>query len=138
MGSPINGSIDNLISDSCLNDPIIKQMLTGRDIDSSDQAEMERLNRMIMMLKSSKKYRRLSVESANNKWANERPVVDHENSVFLSGNSEYISGDSKLSSKSQRTVRFSDSVKVIEYAEDSNFTLLEKLAKAARRMSNVF
>ena len=48
-------STNKYISDSCLNDPIIKQMLTGRDIDSSDQAEMERLNRMTMMLKSSKK-----------------------------------------------------------------------------------
>jgi hypothetical protein len=53
--STINGSTDNLNSDSCLNDPIIKQMLRGRNVDRNDQAEMERLNRMTMMLKSSKK-----------------------------------------------------------------------------------
>jgi hypothetical protein len=113
-------------------------MLTERSVNYNDPNEIERLNRMTMMLKSSKKYKRLSVESANHKWENEldeSPVGDHENSEYLSGNTEYISGGSTISN---RRVRFLESVEVISCPLESKPTLLEKLAKASKKIKNMF
>jgi hypothetical protein len=146
--SSFSESKESLLTDSketldlelCLNDPIIQKMLTGSSIDYNDPTEIERLNRMTKMLKSSKKYRRLSVESANHKWANELDewsVGDHENSEFLSQDSKCISRSSTISSERQSKVRFSDSVEVIYCQLQSNPTLLEKLAKAVKKMKNL-
>jgi hypothetical protein len=143
--SSFSESKESLLTDSketldlelCLNDPIIQKMLVGSSIDYNDPTEIERLNRMTMMLKSSKKYKRLSVESANHKWAIEFDERDHENSEFLSQDSKCISRSSTISSERQSKVRFSDSVEVIYCQLQSNPTLLEKLAKAVKKMKNL-
>ena len=104
-------------------DPIIQQMLAGKHLDPSDAEEVERLNRMMFMLKASKKYKRLSIQSANQKWES---------------SSDSDLSDSAPQLQRHRRVRFSDSVEVIDCPPHSKPTLLEKLANASRKIKNIF
>ena len=83
---------------SCLNDPIIQQMLSLRSIDDTDPNEVERINRMASMLRNSKRYKRLSIDAINRQW-----------DTFMDDSSELP----VAVLHTQRRVTFSDTAQII-------------------------
>jgi hypothetical protein len=61
---------ENIESINSINDPIIQEMLSNRVLEEkvNENDETERQNRMYSMLVHSKKYRKLTIERANDMW----------------------------------------------------------------------
>lgn len=64
-------------------DPIIQRLLSKRSVmsDVSVEDEQERQKRMYNMLRYSQHYRKIQVESANDKWADDLALLDLGNGV---------------------------------------------------------
>lgn len=129
LENEINLPLHNSQEQLSLNDPIIQQMLAGRKMNMNDPTELETINRLMAMLRASKKYKRLSVESANHRW--ESSIDDFKVEIDPS---EYSSGNSERT----RRVRFSDSVDVISMPQVSKPSILDKLKNASRKIKNLF
>ena len=90
-------------------DPIIALMLTNRSTSKDDidpDAENERRKRLGILLRNSKKYKRLAVQLANDKWSGINSDIDSSSSSDL--NTSQI-----FRNNAKSRVNFSESVEII-------------------------
>ena len=146
-------------------DPIIDELLSQREImtDVSEKYEIERQRRMYTMLRYSRRYRRLQVAQANDKWENQTPDLqllindslkceestdDKDSGIEL----ESSDSDSSLSEQLQSTnaehtfrphprrnhrVSFSEQVCVIHIQQPEESNQQEKMTKERLRRTTV-
>lgn len=125
----------NTSHEQSFNDPHIQKLLAERNVDPNDPAELERLSKIVMLLKTSKKYRRMLVESANLKWESS---MDSMNSMNSDSDHESSSDSSIKGKRSRPRVRFSDSHEVITIAPVIKTSMFEQLKSASKKFKNLF
>ena len=107
---------------SCLDDPIIQQMLSFRPIDNTDPNEVERINRMASMLRNSKKYKRLSIVAANKQWDS---FMDESSDLAITV------------SNNRRRVTFSDIPQIITSPTLTKRSFLHQLKSQFHRIKRI-
>lgn len=118
-------------STSSLDDPIIQKMLSERYSDLNDPMEQERIYRMMGILKASKKYRRLSAESANLKWTSQS--LD---SLDMKTDDSSIRNSKETLTKRRLNVSFSENIVYIPPVESP--TMMDRIKSRCRKLANLF
>jgi hypothetical protein len=107
-----------------LQDPIIQQILSTRKIDSDEPESDEDRTRLVMMVKQSKKYRKLSIKAANQRWTE---AYNSDGSEFFSTPSQSSQSDSDTS----RRVKFATHKATIDLPQKRS--ILQKIVDHFRK-----
>ena len=127
-----------------IQDPILLTILASRpkvfdDISPAD--ELERQNRMIGMLKSSKIYRKLAAENANQKWQSSLLDSDSPSDESTSTDSDQtLNSNHTIKQTKMRRVSFSDKLDFIpaDYKiESSNHKSFNGIASKLRTLMRI-
>ena len=127
-----------------IQDPILLTILASRpkvfdDISPAD--ELERQNRMIGMLKSSKIYRKLAADNANQKWQSSLLDSDSPSDGSTSrGSDQTLNSNHTIKQTEQKRVSFSDKLDFIpaDYKiESANHKSFNGIASKLRTLMRI-
>ena len=127
-------------------DPLIQKLLSTRQqmTDVSEQDEQERQNRMYVMLRHSRKYRKMQVAQANDRWEkhsshmNFSDLLDEALAATEDTSLESFSESSSTrnsTSKRKEKVTFNDKIEVITFEDQT--TMTSRLPKQVQLLLNI-